>query len=289
LFMRDDFKRDNKEGGAWENPYISQNRLFNEKPVVVNNLNIPKPAPGQPVLLTFDEVSTMFHEFGHALHDLFSNVKYPLIAGTSVPRDFVEYPSQFNEVWARDPQVLAHFAKNYKTGEPMPKELFDRVLAAQKYGEGFATTEYIEAAMTDQAFHQVPAGKTPPASAVMAFEADALKKAGMEYAPVPPRYHAPYFRHVFNNGYEAAYYAYIWSEVLARDSGHWFYTHGGISRANGDFFRAKILSRGRSMEPGVLFEQFYGGPPEVGPLLEYRGLALPKPAAKAKPRAVSGN
>ncbi len=276
LMLRDDYKRDNKNGGAWMDTYVDQSGLFGEKPVIINNLNVPKPAEGQPVLLSFDEVTTMFHEFGHTLHGLFSDVKYPLLAGTAVPPDFVEYPSQFNEMWAREPQVLAHFATNYKTGEPMPKALFDKVLAAEKYGEGYATTEYIEAAMIDQAWHQIAQAQAPSADKVMAFEQASLEKNGMAYPPVPPRYHTPYFLHPFNEGYEAAYYAYIWSEVLARDTGDWFHRHGGISRANGDFFRAKILSRGRTLEPGVLFEQFYGRAPEVGPLLEYRGLELPK-------------
>ena len=276
LFIRDDFKRDNKNGGAWMDTLVDQSGLFDTKPVVINNLNIPKPPPGQPVLLTFDEVTTMFHEFGHGLHGLFSHVQYPLLTGTNVPPDFVEYPSQFNEMWAREPAVLAHFAKDYRTGEPMPKALLDRVLAAQDYGEGFATAEYVAAAMVDQSWHQIAASAAPPASGVPAFEEKALQQKGMLYGPVPPRYHSPYFRHAFSGGYSAAYYAYIWSEVLARDTGAWFHAHGGISRANGDFFRAKILSRGRTMEPGVLFEQFYGGKPDVGPLLEYRKLELPK-------------
>ena len=275
LLLLDYFKRDNKNGGAWMDTYVDQVGLFDQKPVAVNNLNIPKPAEGQPVLLDFDEVTTMFHEFGHALHGLFSNVKYPLISGTSTPPDFVEYPSQFNEMWAREPQVLAHFARHYKTGEAMPKELFDKVIAAQKYGEGYATLEYTEAAIIDQAWHQITAEQAPKADGVMAFEQSALDKAGVAFGPVPPRYHTPYFLHPFYNGYEAGYYAYIWSEVLARDTGEWFHTHGGISRANGDFFRAKILSRGRTMEPDVLFQQFYGGAPRIEPLLEYRGLSMP--------------
>src|SRR6185312_8771161 len=184
---------------------------FNQKPVAVNNLNIPKPAEGQPVLLDFDEVTTMFHEFGHALHGLFSNVKYPLITGTATPQDFVEFPSQFNEMWAREPQILAHFAKDYRTGEAMPKQLFDKVIAAQKYGEGYATLEYTEAAIIDQALHQITAAQAPKAEDVMAFAQTALEKAGVAYGPVPPRYHSPYFLHPFGNGYEAAYYAYIWS------------------------------------------------------------------------------
>ena len=214
----------------------------------------------------------MFHEMGHGLHGLFSSVKYPLLAGTGVPPDFVEYPSQFNEMWAREPEVVAHFAKDYKTGEPMPKALLDKVISAQKYGEGYATSEYVEAAMVDQAWHQIVSSEAPSAAGVMAFEQSALDRNGMAYGPVPPRYHTAYFAHAFSLGYSAAYYAYIWSEVLARDTGEWFHTHGGISRANGDFFRAKILSRGRTVEPGVLFEQFYGRPPNVEPLLDYRGL-----------------
>ncbi|MDE2511833.1 MAG: M3 family metallopeptidase [Elusimicrobia bacterium] len=276
LLLRDDFKRDNKNGGAWMDSFVDQTGLFGTKPVVINNLNIPKPPEGQPVLMTFDEVTTMFHEFGHALHGLLSRVKYPMLAGTAVPPDFVEYPSQFNEMWAREPEILAHFAKDYRTGAPMPKALLDKVIAAQDYGEGYATTEYVEAALVDQAWHQIPASAAPAASGVMAFEAAALRRDGMAYAPVPPRYHTPYFAHAFSGGYAAAYYAYIWSEVLARDTGAWFHSHGGISRANGDFFRAKILSRGRTLEPGVLFEQFYGRKPDVEPLLEDRGLEAPK-------------
>ena len=277
LLLLDYFKRDNKQGGAWMNDFVDQTTLLGQKPVVVNNLNIPKPAPGQPALLTFDEVTTMFHEFGHALHGLFSNVKYPLLAGTSVPRDFVEFPSQFNEMWAREPAVLAHFAKNYKTGEPMPKELLDKILSAKSWGEGYATLEYLEAAMLDQAWHQVTSGKkVPAADKVMAFEVRALAHDHVAYPPVPPRYHTPYFSHIFAGGYQAAYYAYIWSEVLARDAGAWFHAHGGLSRAAGDVFRAKILSRGRSEEPSVLFKKFYGHAPEVEPLLEYRGLVPAK-------------
>jgi peptidyl-dipeptidase Dcp len=273
LFLADYFARDNKQGGAWMDFFVLQSGLMNRKSVVINNLNIPKPPPGQPVLLTFDEVTTMFHEFGHALHGLFQNVRYPTLSVT--PPDFVEYPSQFNEMWAREPSVLAHYARHYQTGAPMPPALFEKVLAAAKFDQGYATTEYLEAALIDQAWHQIDARQAPPASGVMAFEAAALKKAGMDYAPVPPRYHTPYFSHAFSGGYSAGYYAYIWSEVLARDSGHWFHTHGGVSRANGDYFRAKILSRGRTEEPEALFEKFYGMPPEVGPLLEYRGLAQP--------------
>jgi len=279
LILLDYYKRDNKQGGAWMDTFVDQSALMGEKPVIVNNLNIPKPPAGEPTLLTFDEVTTMFHEFGHLLHGLFSNVKYPLLTGTAVPQDFVEFPSQFNEMWARDPKVLANIAKNYKTGEPMPKELLDKVLASQTYGEGYATLEYTEAAMLDMSWHEVPAAKLPKAGDVMKQEAAILTRDRVAYAPVPPRYHTPYFNHIFAGGYEAGYYAYMWSEVLARDSGAWFTAHGGLERKNGDTFRKMILSRGRTEEPSVLFKKFYGKDPEIGPLLEYRGLA---PAKKKK-------
>ncbi|MFA5162072.1 MAG: M3 family metallopeptidase [Elusimicrobiales bacterium] len=274
LFLRDDFQRENKRGGAWMENLVDQSGLLDRKPVVINNLNIPKPPAGQPALMTFDEVVTMFHEFGHALHGLLSNVKYPLLSGTVVPPDFVEYPSQFNETWTRDTRVLANFAKDYRTGQPMPKALLDKLLSSLTCGQGYDTAEYVAAAIVDQAWHQIPASQVPPASGVLDFERAALEKAGMDYGPVPPRYHTQYFAHAFSGGYQAAYYAYIWSEVLARDTGKWFYSHGGISRANGDLFRAGILSRGRTAEPDELFRKFYGGPPETQPLLEYRGLVL---------------
>jgi peptidyl-dipeptidase Dcp len=272
LFLADYFARDSKRGGAWMNSYVGQSKLLGTKPVVSNNLNIPKPAPGHPALLTFDEVTTMFHEFGHALHGLFSNVNYPSLSGTAVPRDFVEFPSQYNEMWARDPRVFTNYAKHYQTGEPMPKALLDKVLAAEKFGQGYATTEYIAAAIVDQAWHQINASQAPAADQVMSFQAAALKKNGVEYGPVPPRYYTPYFSHSFAGGYSAGYYAYIWSEVLARDTEKWFEKHGGLQRANGDFLRAKVLSLGRTRNPEVLFAEFYGGPPDVEPLLEHRGL-----------------
>jgi peptidyl-dipeptidase Dcp len=273
LFLADYFARDNKQGGAWMAAYVTQSKLLQQRPVVANHLNIPKPQPGQPVLLTFDEVTTMFHEFGHALHGMLSNVRYPKLSGTSVPRDFVEYPSQYNEMWARDAQVVAHYARHYQTGEPMPPALLEKVLAAQKFNQGYATTEYLAAALLDQAWHQISATQAPAAAQVPAFEAAALKESGLDYAPVPPRYHSNYFAHIFDSGYSAGYYAYLWSEVLARDTGQWFRTHGGLTRANGDFLRAQVLSRGRTEDPQVLFRNFYGRAPEIGPLLEYRGLA----------------
>jgi peptidyl-dipeptidase Dcp len=248
---------------------------------VVNNLNISKPAAGEPALLTFDEVTGMFHEFGHALHGMFANTKYPLLSGTAVPQDFVEFPSQFNEMWAREPSILKHYAKDYKTGAPMRDDLFQKVLETQTFDTGYLTSEYLFAAMLDQTWHQAPADQIPSADRVMAFEKAALQKDGIDYGPVPPRYHSLYFLHIFSSDdYSAGYYAYIWSEVLARDAGKWFHDHGGATRENGDVFRAKILSRGRTMEPMVLFEEFYGGPPDVRPLLEYRGLVDSRVSAR---------
>jgi peptidyl-dipeptidase Dcp len=273
LFLADYYARDNKQGGAWMNNYVGQSRLLGRKPVIVNNLNIPKPAAGAPTLLSFEEVTTMFHEFGHALHGMLSNVQYPLLSGTNVPTDFVEYPSQLNEMWARDPAVVAHFAHHYQTGEPLPRALLDKVVAAQKFNQGFLATEYIEAAVVDLAWHEIAPAQAPMANQVMAFESAALAARGFDFAPVPPRYHSPYFLHIFaSDDYSAGYYAYLWSEVLARDTGQWLIDHGGLSRANGDVLRTRILSRGRSEDPQLLFREFYGGPPEVAPLLEYRGL-----------------
>jgi peptidyl-dipeptidase Dcp len=277
LFLGDYYARDNKQGGAWMNSLVHQSTLFGLKPVVCNNLNIPKPQSGQPTLLTFDEVTGIFHEFGHALHGMLSHVRYPTLSGTSVPRDFVEYPSQYNEMWAREPKVLAHYARHYQTGAPMPQALLDKVLAAQKFGQGFATTEYLAAALLDQSWHQLKPGQTPAAGEVAAFETAALRNAGIDFAPIPPRYHSTYFSHVFSGGYSAGYYAYLWSEVLARDTGQWMHEHGGLTRANGDRLRNMVLSRGRTEDPQTQFRNFYGGPPELGPLLEYRGLVAAAP------------
>jgi peptidyl-dipeptidase Dcp len=276
LFLADYFARDNKQGGAWEATYVNQTGLLHHKAVVANHLNINKPQPGQPVLLTFEEVTAMFHEFGHALHDILSDARYPLLAGTQVPNDFVEYPSQYNEMWAREPVVVAHYAHHFKTGEPMPAALLERVIAAQRFNGGYATTEYLAAALLDLAWHQVTVAQAPTAAQVLSFEQAALKASGLDYPPVPPRYHSPYFSHIFSpddNDYSAGYYAYLWSEVLARDTGQWFHAHGGLTRANGDYLRSHVLSRGRTEEPQALFRAFYGGPPEIGPLLEYHGLS----------------
>ncbi|MDY6944142.1 MAG: M3 family metallopeptidase [Pseudomonadota bacterium] len=275
LFLFDPYARSNKRGGAWMNSFVEQSRLFGNKPVVTNTLNIPKPPAGQPTLLTWDEVTTAFHEFGHALHGLFSDVQYPQFSGTNVPRDFVEYPSQYNEMWATEPRVLANYAKHHQSGAPMPKELMDKVLAAQKFNQGYATTEYLAAAILDQRYHQLAPGKTPTAAAIAGFEADALKSAQVNFEPVPPRYRSTYFLHIFSSpiGYSAGYYAYIWSEVLARDTEHWFKTHGGLTRENGDLLRSKVLSKGFSADALTIFRDFYGKSPDIGPLLEARGLS----------------
>src|SRR5690606_24186804 len=220
IFIFDPYARDSKRGGAWMNSYVSQSGLMDNQPVVANHQNITKPPAGEPTLLTWDEVTTMFHEFGHALHGMFSDVEYPYFAGTSVPRDFVEYPSQVNEMWSDWPSVLANYAKHYQTGEPMPQALLDKVLATAKFNQGFATTEYLAAAMLDQRWHQVGADAIPEADGVMAFEAAALAADGIDFYAVPPRYRTPYFSHIMG-GYSAGYYAYIWSEVLDANSVKW--------------------------------------------------------------------
>jgi peptidyl-dipeptidase Dcp len=211
---------------------------------------------------------------------MLSDVTFPLLHGTQTPRDFVEYPSQFNEMWAREPAVLAHYAHHYQTGEPLPQALLNKVLAAGKFGQGYQTEEYLAAALLDQSWHQIGPGQAPPPSRVTAFEKTALQRARVDLAMVPPRYHSTYFLHAFGDGYDAAYYAYLWSDVLARDTEQWFHRHGGLDRANGEFFRAKVLSRGRTEEPAALFEKFYGGPADIGPLLEFRGLAPPGRSAR---------
>src|SRR5881394_1509295 len=270
LFIGDYYARPSKRGGAWMNEYVGQNALLGTKPVVANHLNIPKPPAGEPTLLTFDEVRTAFHEFGHALHGMFSNVKYPRFSGTSVPRDFVEYPSQVNEMWATWPEVLKNFAKHYQTGEPMPQTLLDKVEAAEKFNQGYKTTEYLSASLLDQAWHQLDPSQIPTDAIV--FEKEALHKAGVDFPPVPPRYRSFYFSHAFAGGYSAGYYSYLWSEVLDADSVEWIKEHGGLKRENGDRFRAMLLSRGGSADALGLFKNFVGRDPYIEPLLKRRGL-----------------
>eukprot|EP01034_Spumella_vulgaris_P030730 gene30730-37987_t len=271
IFLADMYARPSKQGGAWMNEYVSQSALMGTKSVVANHLNIPKPPAGEPTLLTVDEVKTTFHEFGHALHGMFSNVKYPRFSGTSVPRDFVEYPSQVNEMWMVQPEVLANYARHYKTGEPMPKELLEKVAASKKFNQGFATTEYLASSLVDQRWHQLTAAQIP--SDVLAFEAAALKDAGIDYAPVPPRYRTTYFSHTFSGGYAAGYYAYLWSEKLDADTVEWFKENGGLQRKNGDWFRKTLLSRGGTADALDLFRNFRGRDAKIEPLLDRRGLS----------------
>lgn len=273
LFLGDFWTRESKRGGAWMNSLVDQSTLLDERPVVVNNLNIPKPPAGEPTLLTWDFVITLFHEFGHALHGLLSGVRWPSQSGTAVPRDFVEYPSQVNEMWAWDPSILRSFALHHETGEAMPSEWVDTLLAARQDGEGFATTEYLAAALLDQAWYRLSPDEVPTdVDDVEAFEAAALHRAGVDYAPVPPRYRTTYFNHIFASGYSAGYYSYIWSEVLDADTVEWFRENGGLDRANGDTFRARLLSRGGSLDPMQAFRDLRGRDPQIDPLLARRGL-----------------
>ena len=271
LFIGDFYARASKRGGAWMNELVEQSGLLGTLPVVVNNLNIAKPPAGEPTLLTFTEVDTMFHEFGHALHGLFSDVHYPYFSGTQVPRDFVEYPSQVNEMWVTWPEVLANYARHYRTGEQIPADLVAKMEAAKLFGEGFRTVEYLGATLLDWAWHKLAAGEDPGED-LEAFEAAALEKAGVALPEIPPRYRTGYFAHIFSSGYSAGYYSYIWSEVLDADSVEWFKENGGMLRANGDRFRAELLSRGGSLDPLRAFENFRGRAPEIEPLLVRRGL-----------------
>jgi peptidyl-dipeptidase Dcp len=272
LFIMDPYARPSKRGGAWMNAYVSQSTLMGNKPVVANHLNITKPtSDDEPTLLTFDEVTTMFHEFGHALHGMFSNVKYPSFSGTSVPRDFVEYPSQVNEMWSVWPDILKNYAVHYETGEAMPQELLDKVLATRKFNQGYTTTEYLAASLLDQAWHQLKPEEVPTAEGLLDFEAQALENAGVALDTVPPRYRSTYFSHIIG-GYSAGYYAYIWSEVLDADTVEWFKQNGGMTRENGDHFRQTLLSRGGAVDAMDLFRNFRGADPDIQPLLDRRGL-----------------
>ncbi|WP_374361143.1 M3 family metallopeptidase [Pseudoduganella danionis] len=270
IFLADFYARSNKRGGAWMNAYVSQSKLMGTHPVVANHLNIPKPKDGEATLLTYDELRTLFHEFGHALHGMFSDVTYPRFSGTRVPRDFVEFPSQVNEMWSVWPEVLANYATHYQTGAAMPKELLDKVIASKKFNEGFRTTEYLAASILDQKWHQLGVAQIP--SDVLGFEADALKSAGIDYAPVPPRYRTTYFSHTFAGGYTAGYYGYLWSEKLDADTVNWFNEQGGMLRKNGDWFRKMLLSRGGTMDAMQMYRKFRGRDATVEPLLERRGL-----------------
>jgi peptidyl-dipeptidase Dcp len=270
LFIGDFYTRDSKRGGAWMNNLVDQSHLLGQLPVVVNNLNVPKPPAGQPTLLTYDEITTLFHEFGHTLHGMLSDVKYPRFSGTSVERDFVEFPSQVNEMWLTWPEVLDNYARHYETGEKIPQEWVDNLKAASAFNEGHATTSYLAAAILDLAWHSLDASAT--VADVEEFEAKAIESYGLDYSPVPTRYRSTYFSHIFAGGYSAGYYGYIWSEVLDADTVDWFKENGGLTRANGDHFRNTLLARGGSINSMQMFRNFRGRDATIEPLLKRRGL-----------------
>ncbi|MEI7541071.1 MAG: M3 family metallopeptidase [Actinomycetes bacterium] len=272
LFIGDFYTRDSKRGGAWMNNLVDQNFLFNQLPVVVNNLNIPKPPAGKPTLLTYDETTTLFHEFGHALHGLLSQVKYPRVSGTSVQRDFVEFPSQVNEMWILWPEVVENYARHHETGEKLPQEWIDNLKAASTFNEGHATTSYLAAAILDLAWHSLTAEEAALVHDVEAFEAQAIKDYGLDFAPVPTRYRSTYFSHIFAGGYSAGYYGYIWSEVLDADTVDWFKENGGLLRENGEHFKNTLLGRGGSIDSMQMFRNFRGRDSKIEPLLKRRGL-----------------
>jgi len=273
LFIGDFYTRDSKRGGAWMNNLVDQNFLFDQLPVVVNNLNIPKPPAGKPTLLTYDEITTLFHEFGHAIHGLLSQVKYPRVSGTSVQRDFVEFPSQVNEMWILWPEVVENYARHHETGEKLPQEWIDNLNAARTFNEGHATTSYLAAATLDLAWHSLNIEQAAKVTDVEAFEAQAIKDYGLDFAPVPTRYRSTYFSHIFAGGYSSGYYGYIWSEVLDADTVDWFKENGGLKRENGEHFKNTLLGRGGSIDSMQMFRNFRGRDSKIEPLLKRRGLA----------------
>ena len=271
LFYCDYFKRDNKNGGAWMSSFVDQSKLLGDLPVVYNVANLPKPAPGEPALISSDDVRTMFHEFGHALHGMLSNVEYPTLSGTSVARDFVEFPSQFNEHWATYPAVFQHYAKHYKTGEPMPADLEAKIIKAHGFNQGYSLTELLAASMLDMEWHTLPAGA--PLQNVDDFEKQALERSNVALSAVPPRYRSTYFLHIWANNYAAGYYAYQWAEMLDDDAYQWFEENGGLTRANGDRFRRMVLSRGNTENLSDMYAAWRGRAPEIGAMLKERGLS----------------
>ena len=277
LFYCDYFKRDNKQGGAWMNNFVDQSKLLGLKPVVVNVANFAMPAPGEPALLTSDDVRTMFHEFGHALHGMFSNCEYPTLSGTSTARDFVEFPSQFNEHWAIYPEVFQHYAKHYKTGALMPAELVEKIKKSETFNKGYDMTELVAAAELDMRWHTLPA--SAPLEKPDSFERDELQQIHLWISYVPPRYRSSYFAHIWGSGYAAGYYAYIWTQMLADDAYRGFEEHGGLTRANGDRFRQMVLSRGNTEDLEKMYVAWRGAKPSIEPMLKFRGLA-PESAAK---------
>jgi peptidyl-dipeptidase Dcp len=271
LFYCDYFKRDNKQGGAWMSEFTGQSTLLGTLPVIYNVANLPKPAPGEAALISFDDVTTMFHEFGHALHGMFSNTRYPTLSGTSTARDFVEFPSQFNEHWAIYPTVFNHFAKHYQTGAPMPEALVAKIKKAQNFAEGYGLTELLAAAELDMQWHALTADA--PLQDPDAFEKQALAKAHLDLQAVPPRYRSSYFSHIWGSGYSAGYYAYLWTQMLDDDAYQWFDDHGGLTRANGDRFRRMILSRGNTEDLAAMYLAWRGKAPSIDAMMKYRGLA----------------
>ena len=272
LYLLDLYTRDSKRGGAWMNSIVSQSQLRGTAPVVVNNLNVVKPEPGTPTLLTLDEVTTFFHEFGHALHGLFATVTYPHFAGTNVFRDFVEFPSQVNEMWIFWPEIVAAYARHIETDEPLPAQVVERLNATESFNQGFATSEYLAASWLDQAWHSLRSTDGADAVDVAEFEAAALAEIGLDNPAVPTRYSSTYFAHIFSGGYSAGYYSYIWSEVLDADTVEWFRENGGLTRANGDRFRERLLGVGGSKDPLEAYRDFRGREAEIAPLLRRRGL-----------------
>ena len=270
VFYSDYWKRDNKRGGAWMSSFVRQSRLLGTTPVIYNVGNFTKPAEGQPGLISFSDVTTMFHEFGHTLHGMFSDVVYPSLSGTSVPRDFVEFPSQFNEHWATVPEIFSNYARHYETGEPMPPALVAKLKAAEKFNQGYALTEVLAAAELDMEWHTLAADAA--LQDPNQFEAVALERKGIAVRAVPPRYRSSYFAHIFGGGYSAGYYAYLWAEMLDAAGFEWFERNGGLTRENGDRLRKMVLSRGNAEEPGAMYERWFGGEPEIGPMLKQRGL-----------------
>nr|WP_239579693.1 M3 family metallopeptidase [Microlunatus panaciterrae] len=274
LFIADYFTRDSKRGGAWMNSLVTQSRLLDQKPVVLNNMNIPKPPPGQPALMSLDEVRTMFHEFGHALHGLFSSVTYPRVAGTAVARDFVEYPSQVNEMWLSWPEVIANYTRHHESAEPLPADVITRIEESSAFNQGFETVSYLAATWLDLCWHRLGAAEARALEgSIEDFERRALEQVGLALETVPPRYRSAYFNHIFASGYASGYYSYIWSEVLDADTVEWFKESGGLQRRNGDLFRDALLARGASGPEMSFFESFRGRPASITPLLERRGLA----------------
>jgi peptidyl-dipeptidase Dcp len=273
LFYCDYFKRDNKNGGAWMSNLVGASKLLGTQPVIYNVANFPKPAAGQPALVTFDDVRTMFHEFGHALHGMFAATRYPSLSGTATARDFVEFPSQFNEHWALYPAVLDHYAHHHQTGAPMPAELVEKIKKAEWFNEGYAITELLAAAELDMQWHTLPA--TAPPQNPDEFEEQALTRTHLNVRTVPPRYRSSYFSHIWAGGYSAGYYAYLWTQMLADDAYQWFAEHGGLTRGNGDRFRQMVLSRGNTLDLAAMYMAWRGRAPKIDAMLQYRGLALP--------------